>query len=302
MASLEEFKLLNPKDYGAEMLVYVDDFHVAKAVNISNQDRNLNDIRKSLVNFKSVTTTILGYELTITPTSATYMGGYWHFEITHFNILANATQTLSTGSFDPDEFQPTYVETAVFDPLPNDQEFILSEYEVLENNSELNRTANLVFVVDRQKDSINPTNIQAILSGSAVEASFQESNHTTKGILSSRYDGAKTSIADYGVKSALNAKAIQAEIYISSSTNNQICSQSDDLRNIETVLFSSPETVPTVEAELFGIYPTSGSRIFNLVSNQIIPIRDRKVWIQDTRTIVYLNKDGYAISSGTICT
>jgi hypothetical protein len=302
MASLQEFKLLNPKDYNGEMLVYIDDYNVVKAVNISNLDRNSSDIRKSLINFQSVTTTILGYEMTITPTSAVYMGGYWHFEVTNFNLLDNATETLFTGSFIPSETQPIYVESAVFNPLPNNFDFRKSEYEVLENNSELNRTTNLIFAVDRQKDSINPTNIQAILSGSATEASFQESNHTVEGILSSRYKGTKTSITDFGINSALNAKAIQAEIYISSSTTDLICSQSDNLRNIETVLFSSPETVPLLESSLYGIYPTSGSRIFNLVSNQVIPIRDRKVWIQDTRTIVYLDKNGYAISSGTVCT
>jgi len=120
--------------------------------------------------------------------------------------------------------------------------------------------------------------------------------------VNSRYSGAKTSITDYGINSAINAKEIKAAIYVSSSENQFICSQSDADRNLENLLFSIPESYITSEAEDYGVNPTSGSRIFTLNGNQIIPLRDRKVFVESNRTIVYINQDGYAISKGTICT
>lgn len=305
--TLETFKITNPNSYGAEMMVFYDDADNNKllAINITNKDRSNNDIRDSLINLISVSINLLGVQRLITPTSATYMGGYWHFLVNSFDLLDGITEELVHTGFTSFTGAAIYEEIAVFNPKPDNIRFSQSEYEVLENNSEAGRTTGRVFKVDNQfKDnSVLPFNIDAIRTETATLAEFQELNYSSEGIQNSRYAGSKTNINTFGVDAALNAKAIRAQIFISSSVDNQICSQSDDQRlNIETVLFRSAETVPAGEQELYGTYPTSGSRIFNLVGNQVIPLRDRKVWIEDTRTIVYIDENGFAISSGIVCT
>lgn len=302
--TIETFKLQNPSDYDAQMLVFLPGTirNTVTAINISNEDRDLNNLRRSLSELKSVTTDILGLDTTITPTTATYMGGYWHYTVENFELTtAQLGDHSFTGSFITPEDSPVQVSQAVFDPSPSGLAFRLSEYEAIENNTIGDRTVGFIFDVDRTTNSLVPSNYQTIISGTATPASFQLSNHSSVGISNSRYAGAKTSITDFGVNSAINAQPINGSIYISSSADTFICSQSDDLRIINELLFSTPDTVPPTEETAYGLYPVSGSRIFNLVGNQVIPIRDKKVWLQENRAIVYVNQDGYAINSGSYC-
>lgn len=310
MRTKQDFSERSPLDYGAHILVFIESstaMNTVEAINISTRDKGENDLINSLSKLISVTTDILGVTRTIIPISAKNKGRYWNFEIEPFSVTT-APQFSSnvTSSFYFNELTDNAIlftdKVARFSPSPNDAGFSKSVYQAIENNSEKSATTHFIFEVDNKNDAIQIANIDAINSGTAALAEFQGTNHEQIGLVNSRYGGAKTSITDYGINSAINAKEIKAAIYVSSSTNEFICSQSDANRTIENLLFSIPESYITSEADDYGVNPTSGSRIFTLNGNQIIPLRDRKVFVESNRTIVYINQDGYAINKGTICT
>lgn len=314
--TLTEFENNNPADHSGNMLVFINDGYQAQAVNITNVDSDNKSLRFSLSQLISVTLNLLGVERIITPLTAKNKNSYWHFTIEPIDLSGEKAAITAPNSTISSFFALTsqssgqtllisrsiYEEEAKFNPVDTAIEFELSEYEATENNTEIDRSIGFIYEVDRATTNIVPSNLSAILNDTATPASFQLSNHTTVGIKNSRYNGAKTSITDYGINSAINAKGIKAAIYVSSSTNTFICSQSDAVRNIENVLFSIPENYLATEAEDYGINPTSGSRIFTLSGNQIIPLRNRKVFLESNRTIVYINQDGYTLNKGTECT
>lgn len=301
MRTIQEFSERPPSEYGAHILVFIGSstqMNTVEAINIDTRDKGGNDLIDSLSQLISVTTDILGVKRTIIPTSADNKGGYWHFTVENFSLTtAPQFSTNVTSSF----FIDTETESSVlftnknarFIPSPNDAGFSKSDYQAILNNSEKSKTTSFIFQVDKKNDAIQIANIDAINDGTATLAEFQGSNHAQVGLLNSRYDGAKTSITNYGIDSAINAIGISAAIYVSSSTNDFIVSQSDSDRSIESFLFSIPTSSIESEQLNFGINPTTGSRIFTLNGNQIIPLRNRKVFLESNRTIVYINKDGY---------
>ena len=312
MRTKQDFIERSPLEYGAHILVFIESsttMNTVEAINISTRDKGENDLINSLSKLISVTTDILGVTRTIIPISAKNKGRYWNFEIEPFSITAAPEFSSNvTSSFYFDELTDNAIlftnKVARFIPSPNDAGFSKSVYQAIENNSEKSATTHFIFQVDKKNDAIEIANIDAINSGTAALAEFQGTNHEQIGLVNSRYSGAKTSILDYGINSAINAKEILAAVYISSSTDNYICNLelSGSTRNYKSYLFSIPEEYKTSEAEDYGTNPTSGSRIFTLNGNQIIPLRNRKVFIESNQTIVYIDQDGYAINKGTICT
>lgn len=290
MRTIQEFSEKRPSEYGAHILVFVTLGYQVTGINIETRDKGFNNLINSLSNLISVTTNILGSTVTIIPLSSKNKGGYWHFTVEPFS-LQSSPESLVTSSFNDTDGANLYInKVARFNPEPDNANFSKSNFVALLNNSENSVSSNNIYEVDRLTSNINPSNLSSILSGSATKAAFPISNHSQQGLLNSRYEGAKTSIIDFGVNSAIKATTINASIYISSSTNDFICSQSDNLRSIEPYLFEG-------SAE----YPSSGSRIFNTVGNQVIPIRNKKVWVESTRNIIYMNQDGYAIDDGITC-
>lgn len=173
------------------------------------------------------------------------------------------------------------------DPIP----FTYNVYNAILGNSEDSRNSAFVYDVDRAADQVVPKNILAILSGSATYAKFQDSNYTDSGLKNARYDGSKTTVVDYGLSPALNGAPFEAAVYLSSSADNFICSQSLSDRDIDTYLFTG-----TTET------PVQGSSIFQFNGNKIIPVRNKKMWVKDNTRVLYVNENGIATSSGSLCT
>ena len=290
--TLEQFKTVVPSE--GNILLYYTSGSVVSAMNVSIIATGGRNIAESLKNCTEIILTVTSggtetkYECIVKAETIQPYTGYYFFEIENITITPLPSSEIDTNI------------TFIF-PNPESENFEKSDYDALKNNADNNRTTKFIYDVDRtNKDSI-PGNYQAILSGSATPASYQELNYTSEGILRSRYSGAKTTIVDYGVNSAINAQPLEGSIYLSSSLNSFICSQSLADREIDELLFSTPETVPPGSADLYGLFPVSGSRIFNLVGNRIVPLRDRKVWSKNNTTIYYIDKDGYSVDSGSVC-
>ena len=218
--------------------------------------------------------------------------------ITIDNVALIVTQTIQYADFYyyevvPAVISPTAPGTSIgigctdviFNPFAQGQNFTYNDYNAVLGNSEESRRFSQVFEVDYTSaisGSLTPSNLIAILSGSAVQAEIQESNYTSVGFTSGRYTGTKTSITDYGVSAAIAGTPFEAALYLSSSAANLICSQSLSDRQVSEYVFTGNDEFPIV-----------GSRIFRFEGNKILPIRNRKVWVRSTEQVLLSDNDGF---------
>jgi len=124
--------------------------------------------------------------------SASYSGVAQEGEQFYVSATNNSGATISlTGSFFVTQsISPTasISDLVVLQPYL-DENFFVSDYNVLAGNAIEPRVNSFYMDVDYSAGIITASNQQAILSGSATRAAVQESNYTTAAIISSRYIG-----------------------------------------------------------------------------------------------------------------
>ena len=102
----------------------------------------------------------------------------------------------------------------------------------------------------------NLSAVRGIQEPYAQKAAVQDSNYTDTGLINARYNGTKTSEADFsGISPAIAGMTIEAAIYPYSSVAGQldnICSSSLADRDIETLLFDGTGTQPTIGEDFVG--------------------------------------------------
>jgi hypothetical protein len=89
--------------------------------------------------------------------------------------------------------------------------FINSDYNVLINNSELNRPSQFIQQVDYTTDQLVPVNFAQIISGSAFLASIPDSNYTMRKHIYPRYVGSKNTTDNFNIASVSNANSIEIQ-------------------------------------------------------------------------------------------
>lgn len=281
-----------PYPGGRQVLFYISGSQGQEkvtAMNVSVLDGNGRNTFDSLNNLTSLTITLLGVNTKLLPTTKKFYnsddGDYFSYTVEPVDISSRISPSTPTGINDTyDDFQTFLV------PTPADSDFFRSEYQAILNNTEEDRVTNFIYDVDRSNSSIVPLNYNNIISGSAQKAAFQKLNHTSIGLRNSRYDGAKTSKASFGVSPAIAGTTFEAASYLSSSLNSTICSQSLSDRNLDTFVFTGTDEVPL-----------SGSSIFKFNNNQIVPVRNRRLWVRENEKVIYVNQQGEATSDGFSC-
>lgn len=294
--TLEDFKnIYNPLPLGAQILFYLTGStgnEEVTAMNINTTDSENTNTFDSLNNLTSITLDLLDVPTTIVPLTKQFLTppdfpAYFHFTFSAIDISGRISPTfpvddISTGL--------TYEVNTFLVPSPADSDFFRSEYQAILNNTEEDRVTNFIYDVDRSNSSIVPLNYDTIISESAQKAAFQKLNHTSIGLRNSRYDGAKTSKTSFGVSPAIAGTTFEAASYLSSSLNSTICSQSLSDRNLDTFVFTGTDEVPL-----------SGSSIFKFNNNQIVPVRNRRLWVRENEKVIYVNQQGEATSDGFSC-
>ena len=274
MASLSTFKTQSPpSDQGIKLLF--DYYGKVIAINIKDTGCDDKNYALSLATLQYITINKVTIEIIETfPQDG-------HYSYT------------TVPTYLPLDFQTGVCSSVVLVPLKDGIDFTYSNYNATLGNSVELRRYNGVYEVDYRNavtGSAKPSNLQAILSGSATLAEVQESNYTTVGIANSHYNGAKTSINDYGINSAISATPFKAATYLSSVADAYICSQSLSDKTINEYIFTGNDK-----------FPTSGSRIFELDGSRLLPVRDRKVWVESNNRVLATDIDGYTITSGSLC-
>lgn len=266
---IPQYDIVIPASEGISLLYNADDEVVA--ITISKTGCGNVNYAASLIQLESIT--IDNTQLFITNTIP--YGDFYYFEVVPTLLTPTAPGTsIGTGCTN-----------VIFNPFIQGQNFTYNDYNAILGNSEDSRRFSQVFEVDYTSaisGSLTPSNLIAILSGSAVQAEVQESNYTSVGFTSGRYLGTKTSITDYGVSSAIAGTPFQAALYLSSSVASLICSQSLSDRQLSEYVFTGNDEFPVV-----------GSRIFRFEGNKILPIRNRKVWVRSTEQVLLSDNDGF---------
>ena len=143
-------------------------------------------------------------------------------QTSHFYFEVHPPVAFDTGSITT----PTACKDTTFVPSTV-VDFSNNVYNVTFNSDQELRSSQYQFVVDSNNSgsSPRPANVKAILAGTAVTASVQDSNYSSLAVIRGRYQGTKTDIADYGILPALAAQSKDGAIYDSSLSKNYICTQ-----------------------------------------------------------------------------
>ena len=107
-------------------------------------------------------------------------------------------------------------------PLEEESEFVFTpyvtvnfnnnDYNPLQNNSEGSKLNVVAQVIDRDSSQITPTNISAIISGTAAAAEIQNCSYTKVGLIRGRYNGSKTTASPTATQQAYNKQDFTAKV------------------------------------------------------------------------------------------
>jgi hypothetical protein len=146
-----------------------------------------------------------------------------------------------------------------FSPFLLGRKITFSDYNpIIDNALEQRRTPSGSRIVesDRNNTAISPSNLEAILTGSATLAAVQESNYTITGWSNARYEGSKTNAKNYGgISPLLSGRTFSGAVYASQVLDSYIASQSIDTRTLQTLFNTGRQLTPTYEiaSSSFGL-------------------------------------------------
>lgn len=219
--ALADFKLIDPGAEGIKLYM-VSGSQVA-GITVSSTGCGLENYAPSLAVLESIT---LGSTEIYVSSSMAY-DDYYFYE-TYLTYLPTGSNDLTTGSC-------TFV---VFNPFLQAESFTYNNYNALLGNSSILRQSDFIYEVDRKSSQAVPSNLNAILSGSAVLAEIQDSNYSSLSSINGRYVGTKTDISDFKIQPAIQATLFSAQTYLLTRADSEICSQSYSDRVIEDYLFA----------------------------------------------------------------
>jgi hypothetical protein len=202
----------------------------------------------------------------------------------------------------PNSGNPTFPcnATRVY-PEPVQLEFKTDEYNAVFGNAiqlrRIQRTGSIdsnyggVFELDKRADQITPQNLEAVLNGTAVTASFQESNIYSKAWTSGRYDGTKlTSGSLFFNDPALTFTAFKGVKFPILESSSFIRSQSYADLDVEDFYFNPPYsyTKGAYEQGSTIAYPPSSQPIYELDGKDFKRITKSKIYLPGTGDILVL--------------
>ena len=139
----------------------------------------------------------------------------------YFNITPITVQTFGNAAIQLNQL--------IFSPAINMGEYNASPYNVTKGTVQQNRPSQDLMIADRYQIGtlLNPTytgplNILQLLSGSAEKASVQDTNYSSTGWVSGRYEGTKTTINEYGTQPAISGRVFQGSEFPASSIPSEI--------------------------------------------------------------------------------
>ena len=177
-----------------------------------------------------------------------------------------------------------------------------NDYNPLINNSEGSKVNSVAKQVDRNSSQSNPTNLSAILNGSAAAAEIQNCSYTKVGLITGRYNGTKSTSAPTqtefhkqrftdlitsrgieGNEPALAFTTFKGSLHSLDSPNNIITSvierkEQDLYFNSTLILSGSTFTYPNFPIVGSFVYKSDGNKKVRVVSQKIYGIEDGSIY------------------------
>lgn len=225
---LNGFSNVNPGEFGISF--FLDQGYKVRAINIDYDTCGGENVYQSLSELERIITSIDGISYTFNVLTITPKVGYFHYIVQPVTIAS----TVTTSSF----FNCV---PANLIPSAEQSGFISSDYDVTINNATEVRTNVFAYDIDRTKSQVKPVNLVSILNDTATLAPVQESNYTVQGILNSRYEGSKTTTAEFGIDPTLSLRIFKGELMPVSTFDGLICSKSSDERDLEEYYYTQNE-------------------------------------------------------------
>jgi len=164
---------------------------------------------------------------------------FFYFKVTPF-----------TFNYDPGATSEQQVSVSFY-PFLLGSKITFSDYNPIINNVINQRRSPLgsrIVESDRNNTTLSPSNLDAILTGSAALAAVQESNYTATGWSSVRYKGSKTNAKNYGgIPPSLSGRTFSGTVYASQVLDSYIISQSLGTRALQTLFHTGRQETPTYE-------------------------------------------------------
>lgn len=238
-----------------------------------------------------------------------------------FTFGGTPVNTFITGKQTRDSYMYITVEPVVVDTLPvgrtlatdlpleEDTEFVFTpyvtvnfnnnDYNPLQNNSEGSKLNVVTQVIDRNSSQFTPTNISAIISGTAAAAEIQNCSYTKVGIIRGRYNGSKTTASPTATQQSYNKQDFTAKVLATSIDGDEPALAFKDFngsihvagadataikalseREVIKVFFNS-EISGSHPTKTYPDFPYSSSILFTEEDKRYIKIVNSKVYSVD---------------------
>ena len=313
--NLSEFITTNPNDYGtgnanlfySSSISGSEDTPVAPftvlGVSIPFSDLNSNNLVSPLKEVSKFKFTFGGQRVEATITGRQKKNDYFFFSFTPFTV--NTLPTTNQGGALV-ELRSEFVFNPYFE-----SNYFNSDYNPLQgNSSELLRNS-ATMVVDYKTSQNIPTNLDALIAGTAERAQIVDSAYETAGLISGKYNGAKLTSAPANVNiqavklnkhsftTLVNANAVagsepalvfkkfEGSKHPSDGITNKIQNLAE--REKIDVYFNS-----VLVNNEFPNYPTSSNVLYEDAegSNDLIKLADAKVFALETGQVFTTDRDG----------
>ena len=186
-----------------------------------------------------------------------------------------------------------------------------SDYNPLTNNSEGSKKTPTQQKIDRTTSQFNPTNLTAIILGSATDAEMQECSYTKTGIINGKYNGSKTTAAGQisrqyhkqqfttsvnnqaiaANEPAINLVTFKASLHASDANTTTIKDILNADRDIVDVLFNS-QLSGSHPNKLFPSFAKVADTIFSIEGNRTFKLTNNKIYSIDTDEVLTTNNLG----------
>ena len=265
-----------------------------EGVDISSALREIETLRFDFTEGQ-VTTTIIGKQK---------KKEYFYYLIDPINVN---TYPSSIGPGGETEYKDSEV---VFVPYVQTS-FNNNDYNPLINNSEGSKRNDTTQRVDRTTSQNKPTNLLAILQGTAEPAEIQNCSYTKVGIIRGRYNGTKTTAAPTqtefnkqrftdlvvsrgidGNEPALSFTTFKGSIHPVDAKTTTVQALAD--RKVVDVYFKA-ETALSGSSITYINFPQANSFIYTVDGNNFKRVVNSKVFAVENEDTFVLNEDGQVI-------
>lgn len=231
----------------------------------------------------------------------------------YFYLETSPTEHFALPAEDDTNGIPTDIQVEfIFLPYIKEK-FDNSDFNALQGNAVGILTSKNALEVDRETDSINPTNLNAIITKTATPAQVQYSNYTVAGWTNARYEGSKNVATIPRDEPAQSYISFEGSIHPLDADVDTILSSGQGDQNIKTLYFNTEyppllfaetsslgdwEMVRTGNYNIAGTFPQSssaeysGSVIYETQGNNFVRVVDKKIHATDKGRIFITNELG----------